>query len=228
MGFWKQNKKHGSGSQIWRRTDHLENETYQNSYITAFVGWFNEDEFDVGMFYEDGDDDSITLYYGKFLNGMKNDDEGFFYHNSADETYIVICKIENDKVIEGIKFVFTAIENKNLKFSNFICFAFKTEIHENTLEGEEKDMNENIKKQFSKAEQFIKLLFKDEDFGNIYTAAKEAEKAYKGIDTIEDFNNQFATMLKYFCKEGTIKIDDKLRNEFIKEGKLEFPWKYEK
>lgn len=221
MGYWKENKKHGSGSYIWKKDKIGVESSYQSCLITAFIGWFFEDRYDVGLFYEDGEDGSLTLYYGKFdENNKKSDPEGFFYHNSQDETYVVICNIQADKVEDGIKFSFKrddASEKNN--FLNFVEFKYGKDTHENLKEGEKvDDMNEKTKGKYDKAQKFIDLLFKEEDFKKIYEAAIVGEKAYKEVKTLDDFHGKFATVLKDYCAEGKIKIDDKIRQEFPRKG----------
>ena len=124
MGHWQNNLKHGAGSYIWRKYNKTVDEIYENCILTAFVGWFYEDNMDVGMFYEETVKD-LTLYYGKFKNNKKNDEQGFFYNNSEEETYVVICNIQDNTVLEGIKFVFKHDEESNKNnFLNFHVFHF--------------------------------------------------------------------------------------------------------
>jgi len=223
MGYWENNIKHGVGSYIWRKYPKDQEEKYENCQITAFVGWFYKDNYDVGMFYEERVND-LTVYYGTFEGNKKHDKEGFFYHNSIEETYVVVCDIDDDFVFEGIKFVFSHDEESNKNnFIDYIEFKYNTETHENLREGSDiEKMPNDIKEKYKKAQDFIDLLFKEEDFDIIYKAAIDGEVSHKGIDSIEIFNQKFVSSLKNYCSEGSIKLDNKIRDKFPKEGKFKY------
>ena len=232
MGYWQKNMKHGEGTFIWRTEQNKKVKTYESCLLTAFVGFFYEDKYDVGLFCEDGDDQTLSIYFGRFNENKKNDDEGIFYYHSPAEFYVVVANVEKDLVKEGYRFDFDINDKKFKHFNHFKAIMDNVQIVSEEEMDEEEDLYETImqsdnqddltnelKNKFEIAKKMFMLVQKEKgDFKKIYEAFNDGEKAYKDINTIEDFYLKYAGSLKSLQGESAIQIDDKLAKAFPKQS----------
>jgi len=224
MGYWKDNLKEGEGTFVWRKEETKKVKAFESCQLTSFVGFFCDDKYDVGMFCESGDDNTLSMYYGKFSENKKCDDEGIFYYQSPSEFYVVIANVEDDIVREGCKFDFDINDKKFKHFNHFKIVADEEELDEDDdmyetirQSDNETELGDELLKKYELAKKMFILVQKEKgDIKKIYDAAVDAEKNYKDIKTIEDFYNKYSSSLKSFQAESVIKIDDKLDKAFSK------------
>ncbi len=230
MGYWNNNKKHGEGTFIWRKEENKKVKTFETCQLTAYVGYFYEDKYDLGIFCESGDDKTLSIYYGKFQENKKHDEEGIFYYESPQEYYVVVGNVEEDIVKEGCKFDFDP--NEKMKFKHFNHFKVVSEEDDFDEDDDmyetiyQSDKEEEIEKQkdlmnkWTLAKQIFMVIQRERgDFPKIYNAALDGEKTYKDIKTLDDFYNKYAASLKTLQGETAIKVDDKIFKAIPKERK---------
>ena len=171
-GFWKDNFIEDNGMYIWLDEPKEEkNKNFDNTNLEAYVGNFQNGNYSLGTYLQKTGDD-YYLYYGKFTqDGKKNDESGFFYSAKFDRLFH--GKIENDVFIKGYVAYFNpdegTIENiayvnfdKDLKVSNIIL---------------DKDLQKDEKENESKlCSRFRDVILGIDYFGELYNKVKDITK----------------------------------------------------
>ena len=171
-GFWKDNFIEDNGMYIWLDEPKEEkNKNFDNTNLEAYVGNFQNGNYSLGTYLQKTGDD-YYLYYGKFTqDGKKNDESGFFYSAKFDRLFH--GKIENDVFIKGYVAYFNpdegTIENiayvnfdKDLKVSNIIL---------------DKDLQKDEKENESKlCSIFRDVILGIDYFGELYNKVKDITK----------------------------------------------------
>ena len=171
-GFLKDNFIEDNGMYIWLDEPKEEkNKNFDNTNLEAYVGNFQNGNYSLGTYLQKTGDD-YYLYYGKFTqDGKKNDESGFFYSAKFDRLFH--GKIENDVFIKGYVAYFNpdegTIENiayvnfdKDLKVSNIIL---------------DKDLQKDEKENESKlCSRFRDVILGIDYFGELYNKVKDITK----------------------------------------------------
>ena len=186
-GFWKDNFIEDNGMYIWLDEPKEEkNKNFDNTNLEAYVGNFQNGNYSLGTYLQKTGDD-YYLYYGKFTqDGKKNDESGFFYSAKFDRLFH--GKIENDVFIKGYVAYFNpdegTIENiayvnfdKDLKVSNIIL---------------DKDLQKDEKENESKlCSRFRDVILGIDYFGELYNKVKDITKYIdENMQNMEIYKNE--------------------------------------
>ncbi len=176
QGLWKGERKDNHGLYLWRYDDTAGNTAFHE----LFIGDIVNDNYTRGLyFYKQNGQNSV--YYGRFNDGNKNDDEGYLY--SKDNDVVMIGDITGTKFNFGYEVSFKGEEAEVMKF---------------LYEGAKKVLspcnNDDIKE---KAIEFRAMLIEEDYLEDVET---HLEKVRKSLDiTMEMFEG-----------DGYVKILDSL------------------
>ena len=186
-GFWKDNFIEDNGMYIWLDEPKEEkNKNFDNTNLEAYVGNFQNGNYSLGTYLQKTGDD-YYLYYGKFTqDGKKNDESGFFYSAKFDRLFH--GKIENDVFIKGYVAYFNPEEgtitnivyvnfDKNLKITNIIL---------------DKDLQKKEKENESKlCSRFRDVILGIDYFGELYNKVKDITKYIdENMQNMEIYKNE--------------------------------------
>ena len=184
-GFWKDNNIGNNGIYIWMDESESEQD-FDNTNLEAYVGQFVNGTYHKGTYLQKMGDDYF-LYHGGFTkDGLKNDENGFFYSAGLDRLFH--GKIENDIYVHGYIAFFNSEEGniENLVYSNFDKDEKITSII----------LEKNLQKSEKEKESKICSLFRDvilgiDYFGDLYNKVKEISNfVEENMGTLDVFNDE--------------------------------------
>ena len=192
-GFWKDNQKNSNGIYIWL-DEPKEDKDFDSTNLEAYVGKFEDGTYSIGTYLQKTVDD-YYLYYGKFTkNGLKNDENGFFYSSNLDRLFH--GKIENDVFIKGYVAFFDSEEGKiqSIVYANFDKDLKITNIIlEKDLQNDEKEKESQL------CSRFRDVILGIDYFGELYQKIKDiSDFVEENLDDVNVFNDQekFPLMIK--------------------------------
>ena len=213
-GFWKDNYKDSNGIYLWLDEPKGEN-NYDNTNIEAYIGKFVKGSYNKGTYLQKTADD-YYLYHGKFKeNGLKNDDNGFFYSSNLDRLFH--GKIVDDIFVQGYIVFFDSEEgtiqtivhanfDKNLKITNIIL---------------EKDLQESEKENERKlCSRFRDVILGIDYFGELYKKIKDiSDFVNENMNNVNVFSDQekFPLMIKLAVAYSRNNIDKDINSKVFDE-----------
>ena len=209
-GFWKDNKKDSNGIYIWL-DEPTTDKDFDNANLEAYVGRFDDGTYSTGTYLQKTGDE-YYLYYGKFTkNGLKNDDNGFFYSSNLDRLFH--GKIENDVFVQGyvayfdseagtIQSIVHADFDKDLKVTNIIL---------------EKNLQQGEKEEESKlCSRFRDVILGVDYFGELYEKVKDisnfVDENMEDVNVFND-NEKFPLMIKLAVAYSRNNINKDINNK---------------
>lgn len=181
LGKWVDDKPEEEGVYVWLEESE-KNDDILESNFQAFAGELDDANFKRGIY--------LTLlkkkfyiYYGKFDQGLKSDDQCYFYDNDFTIDRVFRGSIKNDQIQEGF---FVSFHQDDIDDTTY--FKFKDGKPEEAKTREKLDPK-IVKTIDNECLNFREILYEDDWFGLVYEKAKEAYKLIKTFKT-EDFNNE--------------------------------------
>jgi hypothetical protein len=186
-GYWRDNHKDSNGIYIWLDEPNNEDDrNFDNTNLEAYAGQIVNGTYSFGTYLQKTGDD-YYLYYGNFTSeGLKNDENGFFYSSKFDRLFH--GKIENDVFEEGFVFVFDSDSghidsigysyfDKDMNVTNFIS---------------ESELDEGDKETESKlCSRFRDVILGIDYFGELYQKIKDFSFLIDGnMGDISIFNDE--------------------------------------
>ena len=208
MGLWEEDKLSTEGVHCWIEEPEKNTDFIGKCEFHAFVGQLNEDtSFKRGV-YLTKTLKKFFIYYGKFNEGVKDDDRCYFYDNDFTIDRVFRGKITNDEVKEGF---FVSFHEDDINDTVFLKFD-KGEPSKVTSRS---DMDKKILKKIdTDSLQFRDILYEDDWFNMVYDKAKEAYKCITNYK-MEDFNNEkkFKELVRIAASYQDVAIYAKLSSE---------------
>ena len=209
-GFWKDDHKNDNGIYVWL-DEPTTDQNFDDANLEAYVGKFKDGTYSIGTYLQKTED-NYYLYYGNFTkDGLKNDQNGFFYSSNLDRLFH--GEIINDVFVKGyianfdsdsgtIESIVFANFEQNLKISNIVL---------------EKDLNEAEKEKESKlCSIFRDVILGIDYFGELYKKIHDiSEYVENNLDNVGIFNerNSFHFMIKLASSYSKNNIDKDINNK---------------
>lgn len=182
LGKWAEDKPANEGVYCWIE-EKEKNYDFMKSGFHAFVGELNEDSFKRGIYLSKTGEEKFYIYYGAFKDGLKNDEQCYFYDNDFTIDRVFRGRITDDVVQEGF---FVSFHQDDIDDTVYLKFN-KGEPSEVALRSTmEKD---TVKKIDEECLHFREILYEEDWFNLIYEKTKEAYKIINNAK-LDDFNNE--------------------------------------
>ena len=213
-GFWKDNCINTNGIYIWL-DEPISDKNFDNAYLEAYVGKFEDGTYSKGTYLQKTEDDYF-LYHGQFTkNGLKNDENGFFYSSNLDRVFH--GEIINDVFVKGYIVVFDS-ETGNIENIVFANFDKDLNVSNITLD---KDLEQNNKEKEGKlCSRFRDVILGIDYFGELYKKINDVEQFIEeNMGDVKVFNDQekFPLMIKYAVAYARNNIDNDITSKVFEE-----------
>ena len=185
FGHWKDNHKDSNGIYIWLDEPNTY-KNFDNANLEAYVGEFEDGTYYKGTYLQKTQDD-YYLYFGQFTkNGLKNDENGFFYSSNLDRLFH--GEINNDIFVKGYV-VFFDSETGNIKSIVYADFDKDLKINHIILE---KDLEQTEKEEESKlCSRFRDIILGIDYFGELYQKINDIQEFVENnSEDIDIFNDK--------------------------------------